>query len=159
MHMINIYLHELVTLERTVAALTSGLHVKVRPEKSQLWRIKSLYQLNSISAALHKLDLTVHTQTNTDNGTTRHTRRTKELDTVLLFWATLGLILPQQPHQVNLLFGWGFDLQCPPGEQRSKNDLLISREATLRSCCRSTNLEGEWPPTRPPQREHTGLKC
>lgn len=42
-----------------------GLCAKVRPEKSQLWKIKSLYQRNRIPTAFHKLDLIAaykHTQ-------------------------------------------------------------------------------------------------
>lgn len=36
-----------------------GLLLKVSPEKSQLWKIKSLYQLNPISTAPPKLDFNV----------------------------------------------------------------------------------------------------
>lgn len=51
-----------------------GVNVKVRPEKSPLWKIKSLYQLNRISTAPHKLDLIVkHTHTRTNKGSENNT--------------------------------------------------------------------------------------
>lgn len=53
-----------------------GVNVKVRPEKSPLWKIKSLYQLNRISTAPHKLDLIVkHTHTDKQGKREQHVSR------------------------------------------------------------------------------------
>lgn len=132
--------------------MTSGLYVKVRPEKSQLWKIKSLYQLNPISTAPHKLDFIWGKKGKRNTCTDR---REKEQRIVFLF--CLLRFLPQQkPHQVNLyrfcltILGVNMivsDVQCP--EARRGKMIICGPFATCSHSSNHTRL----------QRRQVGPQC